>query len=363
MPAETTIDFRTSRGRGRRLGELVDAEVPMDERKKQVRIGIVGPGWIATAHKQGIDRSGCAEVVAITGGRGERLDRRGAEWGVPTAASLPDLVRDHRLDAAWVLSPTPVHYEQLRYLLSAGIPALVDKPPTLTLSEALEIDAELRRSGGFIMPGHNRVYEAAVQEARSIIEAGSLGKVVSANFTAVGRPPVELMEGWRKSVRNPGGGALADSGYHLVYLSIYLLGPPTSVFGSQATVSWELQSEDTATAVLCYEGGVAATLLQSWATENRTRTPDVTIWGTEGTLTLGDGELSLNGRDVAVDREREPFTEMVRTFVAALDDGVPPVHSFGDAVTTMAICDAYYRSCETGCREAVEDRSSSSGPR
>jgi predicted dehydrogenase len=333
------------------------------ERKEQVRIGIVGPGWIATAHKHGIDQSGTAELVAITGGSRERLDRRGAEWGVPTAGSLADLVRDHRLDAAWVLSPTPVHYEQLRYLLSAGIPALVDKPPTLTLREALEIDAELGRTGGFIIPGHNRVYEAAVQEARSIIGAGSLGKVVSANFSAVGRPPVELMEGWRKTLRNPGGGALADSGYHLVYLSIYLLGPPTSVFGSQATVSWELESEDTATALLCYEGGVAATLLQSWATDNQTRTPDVTIWGTEGTLTLCDGRLSLNGTDVAVDREQDPFTEMVRTFVSAVRDGVPPVHGFEDAVTTMAICDAYYRSCGTGCRESVEHLSSSNGPR
>jgi predicted dehydrogenase len=335
--------------------------MPM-ERKKQVRIGIVGPGWIATAHKHGIDRSGCAEVVAITGGSRERLDRRAAEWGVPTAASLADLVRDYRLDAAWVLSPTPVHYEQLGYLLSAGIPAFVDKPPTLTLREALEIGTDLGRTGGFIMPGHNRVYEAAVQDARSIIESGSLGKVVSANFTAVGRPPVELMQGWRKTLRNPGGGALADSGYHLVYLSLYLLGPPASVFGSQATISWELQSEDTATAVLCYEGGVAATLLQSWATENQARTPDVTIWGTEGTLTLCEGRLSLNGTDVAVDREPDPFTEMVRTFVSVVRDGTRPIHSFDDAVTTMAVCDAYYRSCETGCQEAVEHVSGSSGP-
>jgi predicted dehydrogenase len=202
-----------------------------------VRIGIVGPGWVATAHKHAIDRSGCAELVAITGGGRERLERRAAEWGVPWAASLADLVRDHRLDAAWVLSPTPVHYEQLGYLLSAGVPALVDKPPTLTLPEAWEIDTELGRTGGLIMPGHNRVYEAAVQEAKSIIAAGGLGEVVSANFTAVGRPPVELMTGWRKTLRNPGGGALADSGYHLVYLSLYLLGVPTNVFGSQATVS------------------------------------------------------------------------------------------------------------------------------
>jgi predicted dehydrogenase len=335
--------------------------MPM-ERKKQVRIGIVGPGWIATAHKQGIDRSGCAELVAIAGGSRERLDRRAAEWGVPTAASLADIVRDHRPDAAWVLSPTPVHYEQLRYLLSAGIPALVDKPPTLTLREASEIGRELGRTGGFIMPGHNRVYESAVQDARSIIEAGSLGKVVSANFTAVGRPPVELMRGWRKNLPNPGGGALADSGYHLVYLSLYLLGPPTSVFGSQATISWELQSEDTATAVLCYDSGVSATLLQSWATDDQARAPDFTIWGTEGTLTLCEGQLSLNGRDVAVDRDRDPFTEMVRTFVSVVRDGTRPIQSFDDGVTTMAICDAYYRSCETGCREVVEHVPGSSTP-
>jgi predicted dehydrogenase len=319
-----------------------------------VRIGIVGPGWIATAHKQGIDRSGCAELVAVTGGGAERLSHRAAEWSVPVAASLADLVRDHRPDAAWVLSPTPAHYEQLRYLLSAGIPALVEKPPTLTLRQAHEIRAELHGTGGFIMPGHNRVYEAAVQEARSIIEAGTLGKVVSANFTMVGRPPAALMAGWRKTLANPGGGALADSGYHLVYLSLYLLGLPTSVFGRQATISWELQSEDTATALLSYEGGVTATLLQSWAGQSPVGTPDVTVWGTEGTLALCDGQLSLNATRLPIDRDRDPFAEMVRAFVSAVRDGTSPIHSFDDAVRTMAVCDAYYRSCQTGRPEEVE---------
>ena len=326
-----------------------------------MRIGIIGPGSIATAHKEAIDRSGCAELVAITGGNSEGLERRSAEWGVPIAASVVDLVRDHRPDAVWVLSPTPMHYEQLRYLLSVGVPALVDKPPTLTLLEALKIRADLDRTGGFIMPGHNRVYDPAVQRARSIIGAGDLGRVVSANFTVVGRPPVELMEGWRKRLRNPGGGALADSGYHLVYLSLYLLGVPASVFGAQATMFWELESEDTATALLCYEGGLSATLLQTWATVDQAMTPVVTIWGTEGTLTLNghglslDGHgLSLNGTDVAVDRADDSFTEMVRVFASAMRAGLRPVHSFDDAVTTMAVCDAFYRSCKTGRREAVE---------
>jgi predicted dehydrogenase len=324
------------------------------ERKRHVRIGIVGPGWIAPRHKHGMDRSGCAELVAITGGRREHLDRQAAEWGVPAAASLAELVDDYRLDAAWVLSPTPVHYEQLGYLLSAGIPVFVEKPPTLTLREAMEIGEQLRRTGGFIMPGHNRVYEAAVQEARSLIQAGRLGKLVAANFTSVGRPPVELMEGWRKTLRNPEGGALADSGYHLVYLSLYLLGPPRNVFGSQVTASWELQSEDTATAVLGYESGIAATLLQSWAAPKQARIPDATIWGTEGTLTLCAGQLSLNGGDLPVDQEQDPFTEMVRTFASAVHDGTRPIHTFDDAVRTMAVCEAYYRSCESGCSEAVE---------
>ena len=85
--------------------------------------------------------------------------------------------------------------------------------------------------------------------------------MVSANFTEpwCGHL-VELMEGWRKTLRNPGGGANVGrlSGYHLVYLSLYFLGVPRDVFGSQVTVTWQIQSEDTATAVLCYESGVAS---------------------------------------------------------------------------------------------------------
>jgi predicted dehydrogenase len=325
------------------------------ERKKHVRIGMVGTGWIAPRHKHGIEQSGCAELVAITGGSRERLDRQAAAWGVPAAASLAELVQEHRLDAAWVLSPTPAHYEQLDYLLSAGVPTFVEKPPTLTLHEAMEIGEKLSRTGGFIMPGHNRVYEPAVQEARSIIQAGGIGKLVAANFTSAGRPPSDLIEGWRETLRNPAGGALADSGYHLVYLSLYLLGQPSNVFGTQATVSWKLQSEDTATAILCYDSGMSATLLQSWAAQGQANIPDVTIWGTEGTLTLCEDQLCLDGRDLVADRERDPFTEMVRAFVSALHDGTKPVHTFEDAIKTMAVRDAFYRSCGTGRLEAVDD--------
>jgi len=85
-------------------------------------IGLVGPGWIADPHVAGIEGSGVAKVTAITGGREERLASRSTQWGAPAEESLEALVDRDDVDAVWLLSPTPVHHEQLEFLISRGVP-------------------------------------------------------------------------------------------------------------------------------------------------------------------------------------------------------------------------------------------------
>lgn len=315
-----------------------------------LRVGIVGPGTIASRHRAALSESRCAELVAIAGGSPERLKMRSEAWGIPVAESLDDLVGRHQIDAALVLTPTQSHFEQAAYFVERGIPVLLEKPPTSSLGQAIRLQAHVRAHEGFVMPSHDRIYRPAIRATRSAIAAGDIGRVVAASFTVVKRPPTELMMGWRRTIVNPAGGALADSGYHLIYVAAFLLGVPTAVFGRQARFQWQLASEDTASALLCFADGLTAALTQSWAADSRSNLPEIVIWGTTGTVTIDSQGLAIDGERVQTE-DVDSFVEMIRCFCDAVNFGTRPLHTLDDAVVAMAACDAYYRSC---CSQHLE---------
>ncbi|MHB1629088.1 MAG: Gfo/Idh/MocA family protein [Bacilli bacterium] len=318
-----------------------------------MRIGIIGPGWISDFHYSGIQSSGVGNVTSITGGRKTTLERRASQWGVEIKENVDDLVKTGEIDAVWLCSPTAVHFEQLRLLLLNGIPVLVEKPPTATIEEALCLKDLVDRHNTLVMPGHNQVYRRTVMRARQSIQEGNLGRVIAGSLTEVGMPPEELMTGWRKTLKNPVGGALADSGYHLIYLALLLLGRPKSVYGFKSRQTWDIAAEDTAWAMLQYSNGVCIHLLQSWATNKTEPFPQIALWGTEGSLTIGES-LSVNGDVLAKDSAANPFAEMAVVFSNSIAGHRKPVHELSDAIDTMAICKAFYRSCRSGKAELIE---------
>lgn len=126
-------------------------------------------------------------------------------------------------DAALVCTPDGAKPAILRYLLSNGKHALVEKP-LLTADEGAlhDLTAIARKNGAVCYTAYNHRFEPHITHLREIIEAGRLGTVYVARFF-YGNGTAGLV---RQSPWRDGGlGVLSDLGSHLLDLARFLFGP------------------------------------------------------------------------------------------------------------------------------------------
>jgi myo-inositol 2-dehydrogenase/D-chiro-inositol 1-dehydrogenase len=97
---------------------------------------------------------------------------------VPVFSSIEELARSGACDATVVVTPTDAHHEHAAILIAAGQRVLVEKPLTGTLEGDREFAAELDRDfPNSLMLAFQRRFDAPLQYAKELMEAGTIGRV------------------------------------------------------------------------------------------------------------------------------------------------------------------------------------------
>src|SRR5688500_1299714 len=114
------------------------------------RSAIVGTGGIAGAHARAVRESGRGSLVAAVDVDAGRARAFAEQWDVPRVfTSLDELLRAEELDLAHICTPPGPHAHLAAQCLAAGVTALVEKPPVVSLAELDELVAAERGSGAF----------------------------------------------------------------------------------------------------------------------------------------------------------------------------------------------------------------------
>ena len=222
-----------------------------------LRWGILGTGWIASQFIQDLLANGM--TVAAVGSRSqETADAFAARYGIPTAhPSYEALVADPTIDAIYVSTPHPLHYENARLALSAGKHVLVEKPFTLNAAEAREVVDLAAQKKLVVLEAMWTRWLPHMVRVREIIAAGTLGDV----RTVIADHNQDLPDDPAHRINNPdlGGGALLDLGIYPVSFAWDVFGKPSTIAAiSSPTASTGV---DRQTAILFgYEGGQQAVL-------------------------------------------------------------------------------------------------------
>jgi predicted dehydrogenase len=131
-----------------------------------------------------------------------------------------------------------------------------------------------------------------VQKAKTAIEQGRLGQSVFADaFVKWYRSQEYYDVGWRGTWELDGGGALMNQSIHSIDLLQWLAGPVDSLYANVATLNHEMQTEDTAAAVLRFKSGgmgVIQGATSCWPGEPAR----VELRGSQGTIILEEGRIS-----------------------------------------------------------------------
>ncbi len=247
---------------------------------RPVRWGFIGTGKIASTFARDMALIGEGEVVAVGSRRQESADAFGDAFNVARRyASYEALVADPDVDAVYVGTPHPMHFENASLALNHGKPVLVEKSFTMNANEARELVALARSKDLFMMEAMWTRFLPHVIAVRDLVSRGVLGDLVM----------VEADHGkWFASDPNSrlfapelGGSAMLDLGVYPVSFASMLLGTPARVVAMVDPAFTGVDGQ--ASMIFGYESGAQALLTCTTLARSSTR---ACVTGTEARVEI-----------------------------------------------------------------------------
>jgi len=160
---------------------------------------------------------------------------------------------DEGIDAVVLATPPATHYTLARAALSAGKHVWVEKPLALQYAQGHELVALARKEQQVLFVDETFLYDPLVQQARTLIAAGHLGKIfhVSLERTGMGRIRRDSNVWW-------------NSAPHDFSILRYLLDAPVSRVSATGHAFLQAGIEDVVWASLQLVGEISAHLYLSW---------------------------------------------------------------------------------------------------
>lgn len=290
--------------------------------RPDLRVGIVGFGWMGQVHARAYTRllhhypqaplrprlvavadtadddrlAVAADAYAIIGGHGEGVH---GDWH--------ELLARDDVDAVSVTGPNFIHRDVAVAAARAGKHVWVEKPVGRGLAETREVAEAVAVAGVAGAVGFNYRNAPAVQVARELVADGRLGRVehvevrLLADYSA--HPDGALS--WRFQDEWAGSGVLGDLVSHGADLARYVMGEIAELVSDHATFITErpravasashfsrvaggelapVENEDYAAALLRFTDGARGTLVSSRVAVGEQCTYGIEVHGTHGAL-------------------------------------------------------------------------------
>ncbi len=247
---------------------------------KKIRWGILGTGNIAHQFARGLTVTEDAELVAVGSRTAEAAAKFADEFGITQHhGSYEALANDADVDAVYVSTPHPFHYDNTIVCLNAGKAVLCEKPFSMNAREADAMIALAWEKGLFLMEAMWMRFTPAMTKIRELIADGVIGEVrmlqADFGFRAAFDPTI------RAFAPELGGGAVLDVGVYTISLASMIFGEPSNILSAAHLGTTGVDEQNAI--IFSYPAGQLAVL----ASAVSTRTPhEAVIMGTDGMIQI-----------------------------------------------------------------------------
>lgn len=197
----------------------------MSNNPKNLRVGIIGAGWIADKMAEALAPRLGAEVYAIASRSLDKAQAFASHWNIPVAyGSYEEMVDDPNVDLVYVATPHSHHYPHARLALEHGKPCLVEKAFTANAREAEALLALAKEKQLFITEAIWTRYMPLSHKVKELMQSGIIGqpRLLTATLCYMMEDKERI---WRPDLC---GGALLD-------LGVYCLNFARMYFGTEIT--------------------------------------------------------------------------------------------------------------------------------
>lgn len=316
---------------------------PPTNRGTKIGCAIVGStGVIGNVHIQAISQLGHCQLVGVYARTQALLRQQAAELGVKPYAALDDVFQDADVDAVIIATPHPSHADIACRAAAAGKHILVEKPMSVTPSEADMMIAAARQAKVKLGVLFNQRFKPDVRKMRELLDQDAIGEIYRTSLVHATMRTQDYYDrlAWRGTWRDEGGGLLINQAIHSIDLYQWLGGMPQALYGVMSTFKHRIEVEDYASAILAYEGGVHGLLhCNTVQAPNQVR---LELWGEKGALIYDNGVVTLHRLETPVqafiDTDKTPEYVPPRsesesfTFEPSGSGHIPAIGDFADAI-------------------------------
>lgn len=206
---------------------------------KKFNVGIVGYGWVASAHIPAINASTQAQVAAVCSSRkldsAELSARHGSS--IRCYTTIDEMLRDPSLDVISICSYPYQHREHAVAAVNAGKNIIIEKPLALSLQDCDAIKHAVSAAGVQACVCFECRFSSQFLATKSVIDQGLLGKIHYGEvdyYHGIGPWYGQFRWNTRKDA---GGSALLSAGCHAMDALLLCMGSDVAEVSSYATKS------------------------------------------------------------------------------------------------------------------------------
>ena len=251
-----------------------------------MRVGIAGYGVVGKTRHASIQKNTSYKVVAISEASSQ------AQRDIPSEIDIfddyHDLISKAELDIIFISLPNKFASEAALLSLENGLNVFCEKPPARTLDELIKVKEIYKKCSNLkLMYGFNHRFHLSVEEAKSIIDSNTFGKIINLKGVYGKSKMISFNQtDWRTKREESGGGILLDQGIHMLDLMRYLSGESFSeIFSFIDNAFWNFDVEDNAYVLMKSPNGVVAQLHSSATQWRHVFNLEITLQ--KGSLVLG----------------------------------------------------------------------------
>ena len=325
---------------------------------------IIGFGKIArTNHVQAFNNYKLKDelkIIAVVEPNKVNLSKSIEEFpGLRFYSSIEKLFEKEKIDFVDIAAPPINHFEILKRCIKENVHIICEKPFTLSPEHAKIIRTMLVESGKVFIPCHQYKYSPIWCEFKNFIDSVDERSKVLLQFnvfrTEADPGLKQITDKWRTGLKETGGGILADTGVHYLYLSSWLFGKINKISSKLLNLGHDVfESEDTAMITLEGNKGISQITL-TWAADRRFNSANIVCshssmiytGGTNMIVNTHTGSYEISVPDMSNKiNYTEMYISLFTDFFGAVKNNKPKQEWIEEAFQSVCLMNKCYLSSQ-----------------
>lgn len=262
--------------------------------QRELRTAVIGLGKLGLLHAATFNvLPGCRLVAVADKSKTLRDGLKAHMESIETYADHEKLLDDTRPDLVAVATPTGLHVPIAIDCVDRGIPVFIEKPLSLSATQAEPLLASLRQRPVVNMVGYMTRFLDTFRKAKELVDSGALGRFQMLRGSMYIGQLFRRGKGWRYDKAASGGGVLTTQNSHVIDLLLWYFGDVDWV-SAHVTRLYSQEVEDHAHLFFQFNSGLRGFFDASWSARHyRTPTVALHVQGENGTLDVNDDEVRL----------------------------------------------------------------------